>query len=93
MPTRNVVLTDHQAVFVEQMVLSGRYQNASEVLREGLRLIERREQEDAGRLELLRQAANAGMADIAAGRYKTFTTAEALGSHLQSLAAQAITPA
>lgn len=37
MPTRNVVLTDHQASLVEQLVTSGRYQNASEVLREGLR--------------------------------------------------------
>ena len=38
MPTRNVVLTEHQASLVEQLVTSGRYQNASEVLREGLRL-------------------------------------------------------
>ena len=54
MPTRNVVLTDHQATFVEQLVASGRYQNASEVLREGLRLIERLEQEEAARLVALR---------------------------------------
>ena len=40
MPTRNVVLTDHQAHLVEKLVSTGRYQNASEVLREGLRLIE-----------------------------------------------------
>jgi antitoxin ParD1/3/4 len=33
MPTRNVVLTDHQAALVEHLVASGRYQNASEVLR------------------------------------------------------------
>jgi antitoxin ParD1/3/4 len=45
-PTKNVVLTDHQASFVENLVVSGRYQNASEVLREGLRLIELREAED-----------------------------------------------
>ena len=38
MPTRNVVLTDHQAALVEQLVTSGRYQNASEVLREALRV-------------------------------------------------------
>jgi Arc/MetJ-type ribon-helix-helix transcriptional regulator len=38
--TRNVVLTDHQEEFIEGLVSSGRYQNASEVLREGLRLIE-----------------------------------------------------
>lgn len=38
MPTRNVVLTDRQAEMVERLVDSGRYQNASEVLRESLRL-------------------------------------------------------
>ena len=32
MPTRNVVLTDHQADLVERLVASGRYQNASEVV-------------------------------------------------------------
>lgn len=46
MPTRNVVLTEHQATLVEDLVAGGRYQNASEVLREGLRLIETRESED-----------------------------------------------
>jgi len=93
MPTRNVVLTDHQTIFVEQMVSSGRYQNASEVLRDGLRLIERREQEDAGRLALLRQAVEIGVADIEAGRFKTFATAQALGANLRALAAQAIASA
>ena len=39
MPTRNVVLTNHQAHLVEELVSTGRYQNASEVLREGLRLL------------------------------------------------------
>jgi antitoxin ParD1/3/4 len=43
MPTRNVVLTQHQADLVERLVASGRYQNASEVLREGLRLVESQE--------------------------------------------------
>jgi putative addiction module CopG family antidote len=48
MPTRNVVLSEHQQQLVETLVQSGRYQNASEVLREGLRLIEERERiEDA----------------------------------------------
>ncbi len=32
MPTRDVVLADHQAAFVEHLVASGRYQNASEVI-------------------------------------------------------------
>lgn len=35
MPTRNVVLSEHQHELVETLVQSGHYQNASEVLREG----------------------------------------------------------
>ncbi|MPZ47444.1 MAG: type II toxin-antitoxin system ParD family antitoxin [Betaproteobacteria bacterium] len=69
MPTRNVVLSAHQHDFVEALVQSGRYQNASEVLREGLRLIEQRERLEAVKLKLLKEAANKGWADIAAGRY------------------------
>ncbi len=51
MPTRNVVLTEQQEIFVGQLVETGRYQNASEVLRDGLRLpedrVKRREAEPA----------------------------------------------
>jgi antitoxin ParD1/3/4 len=68
MPTRNVVLSEHQQDLVEALVQSGRYQNASEVLREGLRLIEQRERLEAAKLKLLKEAANKGWADIAAGR-------------------------
>lgn len=85
MPTRNVVLTDHQAQLVENWVSSGRYQNASEVLREGLRLIERREQEDELRLSALRQAAQAGLADIEAGAFRAFTSAQDMKLHLSSI--------
>lgn len=70
MPTRNVVLTDHQQEVIEILVHSGRYQNASEVLREGLRLIEQRESEDAAKLEALRNAADVGWRDLEAGRYQ-----------------------
>lgn len=90
MPTRNVVLTDHQAALVEQLVESGRYQNASEVLREGLRLVEKREAEDAIRLEGLRSAVAMGVEDIEAGRFKTFDSSDALRKHVQSLTAKVI---
>ena len=93
MPTRNVVLTDHQAHFVEQLVTSGRYQNASEVLREGLRLVEQREAEDAYRLQALRSAVQAGIVDIESGRSKTFDTQASLHTHLQSVTAKAIAAA
>lgn len=90
MPTRNIVLTDHQARFVEQLVATGRYQNASEVLREGLRLVELREAEEAAKLEALRNAIQVGIDDIEAGRFVTFDTAEALDHHLSTLADVAI---
>ncbi|MEP2889728.1 type II toxin-antitoxin system ParD family antitoxin [Tateyamaria sp.] len=45
MATKNVVLTDHQETVVAGLVASGRYQNASEVMRAGLRLLEREEAE------------------------------------------------
>ncbi|MBU3695620.1 type II toxin-antitoxin system ParD family antitoxin [Dechloromonas sp.] len=90
MPTRNVVLTDHQAQFVEQLVNTGRYQNASEVLREGLRLVERRESEDDMRLLALREAARIGIADIDAGAFRGFNSADELGQHLATLAAATV---
>lgn len=85
MPTRNVVLTENQARFVEQMVASGRYQNASEVLREGLRLVQAQEEERAAKLAALREAVAVGIADIEAGRYAEFHDAASLRSHLQGI--------
>jgi len=85
MPTRNVVLTDRQAAAVERLVASGRYQNASEVLRAGLRLLEQREAEDAAKLAALREAARVGIADIEAGRYVTFKTPEEIDAYMAAL--------
>lgn len=90
MATRNVVLTERQETLIDTLVKSGRYQNASEVMREGLRLIEQREAEDAAKLVALREAARVGMASIEAGDYKEFATPEALNTYLKQLAAKAI---
>jgi antitoxin ParD1/3/4 len=90
MPTRNVVLTNHQADLVEQLVASGRYQNASEVLREGLRLIESREADAKVRLKALREAARIGIADIEEGHFRSFNSADAIRDHLEAVAAEAI---
>ncbi|MGA3002065.1 MAG: type II toxin-antitoxin system ParD family antitoxin [Acetobacteraceae bacterium] len=68
MPTRNVVLTDQQADMIERLVASGRYQNASEVLRDGLRLVQQRDAEDQARIAALRQAEGVGLEEIDAGR-------------------------
>lgn len=87
MPTRNVVLTDHQEGLIGRLVESGRYQNASEVLREGLRLLERQEAEDAARLEALRQAVEVGARDLEEGRFDTLETREEISAYLDAIAA------
>lgn len=69
MPTRNVVITKHQHELIESLVSSGKYQNASEVLRDGLRLVELREQRDAEKLKSLSAAVAAGFAAYADGDF------------------------
>ena len=68
MPTRNVNLTDELDRFVAKKVKTGRYENASEVVRAGLRSLEREEQEYQAKLAALRAAIDEGDAGgIAAG--------------------------
>jgi len=55
MPTRNIVLTEAQSELVDRLVATGRFQNASEALRAGLRLLERDETEFDETRERLRR--------------------------------------
>jgi len=88
MPTRNVVITAKQSQLIDQWVAAGDYQNASEVLREGLRLVEQGKIDFQMRLEALRRAASVGIADIEAGRFETFHSPAALAAHYEALAAE-----
>jgi antitoxin ParD1/3/4 len=90
MPTRNVVLTYEQANLVQSLVNSGRYQNASEVIRDGLRLIERREAEDEAKLQALRDAANAGIAALERGAFREFSEARSFETYLNGIADDAL---
>lgn len=68
MATRNVVLTDTQSELVDRLVASGRYQNASEALRAGLRLLEREEAELASlRARLISSLEEARRGELADG--------------------------
>ena len=60
MPTRNINLTPEMDRFVAARIKKGRYANASEVLRAGLRALEEDEKEDQARLKALRTAILAG---------------------------------
>lgn len=85
MPTRNINLTEHQDDLVAGYIASGRYQNASEVIREGLRLLETREAENTARLEALRSAVDVGIADLENGRFKAFESVTELTAYLEAL--------
>lgn len=68
MVTRNIVLTESQDQLVQGMVASGRYQNVSEAMRAGLRLLEQQEAELADiRQGLLDGLAQAEVGDLAPG--------------------------
>ncbi len=88
MSVRNVVLTGRQETLIEALVQSGRYENASEVLREGLRLIENREREEAAKLEALRAAVDAGIAAAERGDAKSFSSVAQMIEHLKAVGAE-----
>lgn len=60
MPTRNVNLTPELERFVLAKVDSGRYENASEVVRAALRTLEREERQYEAKLVALRHAIDEG---------------------------------
>jgi antitoxin ParD1/3/4 len=76
MPTMNVSLTSELAQFVEDEVSEGQYGSASEVVRDGLRMLLRETAERAEKLALLRQAIEVGLSDIRAGRISSDTIAD-----------------
>jgi len=60
MPTRNINLTPEMDHYVASRIESGQYANASEVLRAGLRVLERSDREDQVKLQALKAAILAG---------------------------------
>ena len=72
MTIHNVDLSKHYETLVGELVQSGRYKDADDVVREGLRLVEQREREDSTRLALLRRRLDAAEADVVAGAVVTY---------------------
>jgi antitoxin ParD1/3/4 len=64
----NVSLTRQLQGFIEKKVRTGRYQTASEVVREGLRLIEDRDTQRALQLRRLREEIQVGLDQIEKGQ-------------------------
>lgn len=82
MPT-SVALTPHFESLTQQLVASGRYNNVSEVVRDGLRLLESRVQEDKAKLAALRDAAKLGFAAIERGEYLALQSDQDIESFVQ----------
>ena len=91
MHTRNVVLTKRQKRLIEMLIDSGRYQNASEVLRERLRRVEEREVPGEAHLAVRRAAAAEGIAALERGEFREFSDPAALKAHLNGVAVRVLT--
>jgi antitoxin ParD1/3/4 len=85
MPTRNINLTDRFDSFVAAEIDAGRYRNASEVLRAGLRLLEQKSQEEQEQLKLLRSLARQGFHELDQGQGIELTTDRQLSSAIRDL--------
>jgi len=93
MLTKNVELTKRQADLIDALVEAGRYGNASEVVREGLRLVEQREAEEAEKLQALRDAVRIGVEAMDRGEFKEFESIEDLRAYLHALSEKVISGA
>ncbi|MSP67974.1 MAG: type II toxin-antitoxin system ParD family antitoxin [Alphaproteobacteria bacterium] len=76
MPTRNVNLTAEQDAFVEEMVKAGKYQNASEAMRDAVRGLQQRWQQDELKLDLLRTQVKAGIDALDRGEFTEIADAD-----------------
>ena len=85
MPTRNVNLTDDQDAFLEKMVKAGKYQSASETVRDALRGLQQRWKEDELKLTILRKQIKAGITALDRGDFTEVEDAD-LDATLDKLA-------
>jgi antitoxin ParD1/3/4 len=76
MATMNVSLTDEFASFVEGEVASGEYASASEVVRDGLRLLRREKAAYHEKILILRREVGIGLDQARSGRLSKKAVAE-----------------
>jgi antitoxin ParD1/3/4 len=85
MPTRNISLTAEQDAFVQKVVDAGEYQNASEAVRDALRVLQQRRREDGLKLKALRAQVKAGTDALERGDFAEIEDAD-LERYLERLA-------
>lgn len=85
MSNKIVKLTDHDSQFVELLVVSGQYKNASEVFCAGLRLLKESHAGAGQKMDVLRRVAKQGFDEIDQGKAVRLTSATSLQRHLNKL--------
>lgn len=84
MPTRNISLTLEQDAFVDKVVKAGEYQNASEAVRDALRVLQQRRREDGLKLKALRMQIKAGVDSLDNGEFDEIADGD-LAAYLEGL--------
>jgi antitoxin ParD1/3/4 len=69
MPTRDFDLTDEQDAFLDEVVRSGKYRNASDAVRDAVHGLELRLKTDESKLEGLRAEVKAGLNALDRGHF------------------------
>ena len=81
----NLSLTPQLETFVRECAESGEYNNASEVVREAIRLLKRATEERSIKLKHLREAITEGDAAISRGESHVFNSTEELDHFFDAL--------
>lgn len=76
MPTRNINLTEELDAAIRARVASGRYENASEVVRAALRVLADDEERQEAHVDALRRGWELGREQFERGEYSGGTAAE-----------------
>jgi len=78
--TRNIALPEVQDKFVEDLINSGQFQSASEVVRAGLRLLNQSIERHQAELYEIRHRVNASLQAESQGQYVTGKPEEVIGT-------------
>lgn len=82
---RNIALTPQLDAYVDELVASGEYTSASEVLRDGLRVLKERRDRQAAELAEIQTRIATGLAQLDRGEGISGSPAEVLGGILEKV--------
>ena len=85
----HVVLSEQHEALISDLVESGQFRSADEVLQEGLRLVEAERKQDALKEDEMRRAIQAGVEDLEHGRFVTLGNGDDVVRHISLLGQRA----